>query len=82
SGFGMSASGAAGELLISLAPGPFAVLAGPVWTGAPAPIAIAVPAQCSLLGAKVYAQGMIVDPTFALGGPFGLTEGLELALGR
>ena len=81
-GFGMSAPGAAGELLLSLAPPPFAVLGGPAWTGPPAPIAIPVPAQCALLGAQVYAQGMIVDPTFALGSAFALTEGMELTLGR
>jgi len=82
-GYGMSAPGAAGELLLAPTPAPFAVLAGAAWDGAtPTAFALPIPALCTLLGANVYAQGLMLDVTLALGGPFALTDGAELMLGR
>lgn len=79
-GWGMS--GPSGELLISVAPpNPPVIKDGPAWTGAgnPAPIVIPIPNQLPLIGAKVYAQGLLIDP-FALP-TFGLTNALLLDIG-
>jgi hypothetical protein len=76
-GFGMS--GPTGELLISLLPSsPLWSFPAPTWTtpGTPAPIALGVPDNKSLVGRTLYAQGVLyADSTF------GLTNGLELHLG-
>ncbi len=83
-GLGMAGPGAAGELLLSvLPPDPFDVVVGPLWTGplAPASILLPVPGDCAFLGVKLYAQGVIVDPTFSAGVGIGLTDAVELELG-
>ncbi|MEM7308023.1 MAG: hypothetical protein AAF682_15195 [Planctomycetota bacterium] len=83
-GFGMASPGASGELLLSLTPAPFATVPGPAWggVGTSAPVSIPLPPQCALLGDTVYAQGILLDVTFALGGPLAFTEGRELSIGR
>jgi hypothetical protein len=81
----MAAPGAAGELLLSVAPpDPFLVASGPPWSGPgqPAPFALPIPPDSGLIGASFFAQGLLVDPTAALGVTFGLTEGVELVLGH
>jgi hypothetical protein len=84
-GLGMAGAGALGELLVSVAPpNPLLWLGGAAWSGpgAPAPVAIAIPADPALAGRTFYAQGVLVDPAAAPGGVrFGLTEAIELALG-
>ena len=79
-GLGMQGDG---ELLISLRSriGPLAVgfpWAGP---GMPSPIALGIPADPSLLGLTIYAQGIMYDPTVALGVDFALTDAVELVIG-
>ena len=74
----------ADELLISLAgPNPFVTLVGPAWAGpgSPAPVALGFPDDIFLTGLAVYAQGLLVDPTFASGVGLGLTEAVELRVG-
>ena len=85
-GFGMSAPGANGELLISvLAPDPVAAQTGPPWTGpgTPALLDTAVPEDLTLIGISVFAQGLLLDPTAGggTGVKFGLTEGLQIDIG-
>lgn len=79
-GWGMS--GPTGELLISVAPpNPLLALSGTPWTGPgnPAPVPVAVPNVVTLIGLKVFAQGVMVDPF----GPqtLGLTNGMTLDIG-
>ena len=81
-GFGLSAPGAPGELLISLvAPDPLSFL-GPVpWAGAaaaPADFTVAVPPSPGLSGVTFYLQGLLLDPT--AGPSLGLTNGLAVTL--
>lgn len=83
-GFGLSAPGATGEILLSLSPPNPILTVGPVaWAGgtsAPALLPVTVPANPALLGLDVYAQGALITPLegFALG----LTNGLVLELGN
>ena len=84
-GFGMAGPGAAGELLLALAPPPFAVIAGPAWlgVGSPAPFDIPVPLDSMLIGERLYIQGLLIDPSAGPGSVrFGLTEAAELTLGH
>ena len=80
-GFGMSAPGATGELLIDLSQ---TVLSfGPVlWTGTgnPAPFPIAIPDVPAIVGLAGYAQGAIVDTSGTSGIDTGLTEALSFTL--
>jgi len=83
-GFGMAGVGAAGELLIGLAPpNPLAVVSGAPWSGpgTPAPVPLKIPSSAALLGFTVYAQGLLVDPFAPLDVVFGLTDGAELVIG-
>ncbi len=83
-GFGMGGPGATGELLISLLlPDPFAVLPGAFWSGAGnlVSIPLAIPASSAFVGASVFAQGLMWDPSPFAAVPFGLTEALELTIG-
>ena len=82
-GFGMGGVGAPGELLIGLAPPPFLVLAGAPWIGpgTPAPIALTIPLDAALLGASVYAQGLLFDTSPGATVAFGLTDAVELQVG-
>jgi hypothetical protein len=79
-GWGMS--GPTGALLISVgAPNPLLSLSGPAWTGAgnPAPVALSIPNLVTLVGLKVYGQGILLDPFSTP--TFGLTNGLILDIG-
>jgi plastocyanin len=81
-GFGMSGAGATGELLIALNPPNPLVSAGPIpWTGTPANFPLAIPNLATLAGAKIYLQGLILDPTPAAAVLFGATSGLEATIG-
>ena len=62
-GFGMGGAGAPGELLLGVAPPPFLVVAGAPWAGpgTPAPIALPIPVDATLLGASFFAQGLLFD---------------------
>ena len=83
-GTGMARPGAAGELLLSLAPpNPILLLAGPPWSGpgSPAPISVGIPNNVYLTGIDLYVQGILLDPTAALGVDIGLTDALELQIG-
>jgi hypothetical protein len=79
-GLGMAGSGAPGEL--HLAPGRLlgTVLLGPAWTGPgnPAPIPVPIPADCSLIGASLYAQGLMANPIGPL--VLGLARAAELRI--
>ena len=79
----MGGPGAAGELLVSVAPPPFLVLAEAPWVGpgAPAPIALPIPVDPTILGASFYAQGLLVDTSPGATVPFGLTDAVELRVG-
>ncbi len=80
-GFGMSAAGAGGELLIWMLGGnPFAIHIGGPWQGAgtPAPVAILIPDLPTLVGSSIYAQGLLFEPVPTAGVQFGLAGALEL----
>ena len=79
-GYGMSAPGAPGELLVNLvAPDPVLSLFGPIWNGVnPAQVDVAIPGDGSLVGISVYAQGVIWDPFATFGIRFGLTDAVEI----
>lgn len=82
--FGMSAPGATGELLISLAPpNPLApVLSGGAWLGSPVTISVPIPMDCSLVGQDYFGQGILVDGSAALAqNRFGLTDGVRFSIG-
>jgi hypothetical protein len=76
-GLGMTAAG--GELLIGLTPQPLAFAAGTAWAGpgAPARVALQIPANPLLVGQTVYAQGILIDATPG-SPPIGLTDGFAL----
>ncbi len=83
-GFGMAGSGAAGELLIGVVPpDPSVTLVGGTWGGPGqyAPLDLPIPNDPDLLGLVVYGQGLLLDPTMPTN-KLGLTEGIELVLGR
>jgi len=80
-GWGMS--GGSGELLIAVGgSNPILQLPGTAWGGAgfPAEVPISIPAAPELIGAQVFAQGVLVNTT-GPGPVFGLTNGLELTFG-
>ncbi len=84
-GLGMASFGADGELLIGLGPGnPFGIVAGQSWQGPgmPAPVNLNVPADPSLVGQTIYAQGLLWDAFATIYNKFGLTEALELTIGE
>ncbi len=81
-GLGMAGGGAPGELLLNLAtliPPP---IGGAPWAGPgnPAPVFLPIPYDCNLLGAVVYAQGSMVDPTSATL-PIALADAAQLTIG-
>ncbi len=85
-GFGMSAPGAAGELLISVAPpDPGLVLIGGPWTGAGTPVefSVPIPDDIVLAGLPAYGQALMHDMS---GDPstvkFGLTDAVEMTIGH
>jgi plastocyanin len=83
-GFGMSAPGALGELLVSaFAPNPILVLGPSVWLGAgnPAAVPVVLPADPALAGLDFFFQGVIADITFTSGIFLGFTEGLQATIG-
>ncbi len=81
-GWGMSAPGAAAELLLD--PAQLLILLPTTpWGGVsqPALLEIPLPLNCTLLGTTIYAQGILSDGalTFGVGGA--LTAAIELTLG-
>ena len=80
-GWGMS--GPTGEMLIAIGgPNPVLSIGGSPWAGpgSPAPVPLAIPAQPSLIGLEVFAQGLMVN-LIGPGPTFGLTNGLALTIG-
>ena len=83
-GFGMSGTGAVGELLLSLTgPNPFQVIAAGPWLGAglPADASVPIPPDPVYAGLSVFAQGVLLDPSPAAPVKIGLTTSLELRIG-
>lgn len=80
---GMTFPGSSGELLISLTPpNPIAFLPGEIWMNdGPAEITLPIPLDLKLLDVTLYAQGLIVDPSFQFGIDLGLARAVELRLG-
>ena len=71
-----------GEVLVDLS-GPSVSLLGPPWLGpgSPSVISLGFPANPLLVGQRVYAQGVVLDPIAAQGVAIGLTEAAEITLG-
>ena len=84
-GFGMSAPGAVGELLINTgSPGLLATLGPAVWSGAgsPAGLDVVIPDNASLVGFGLNLQGLMFDPTAGGGGiAFGAAEAFAVTIG-
>ncbi|MFT5462224.1 MAG: photosystem II stability/assembly factor-like uncharacterized protein [Planctomycetota bacterium] len=81
---GMAGSGAAGELLVSISGSdPQAVISGSPWfgVGIGAVVVFDMPDDNALLGVSVFGQGLLFDPTSS-NNKWGLTEGLEMLVGR
>lgn len=78
-------AGGAGELLISFARGDLILPSamGAPWTGPgnPAPVAVVIPNDCTLVGESVYAQGMLFDGAPAPFFRIVLTEAVRLDVG-
>ena len=72
-GFGMSAPGADGELLIATFP---VRIDGAAWQGTPVPFKLFVPNQSGLIGLAAYAQGALI-----IGSRIGVTDAIEFHLG-
>lgn len=74
-GWSLSSPGAAGDLLVGVAP-LAALFVGSAWSPSqPSEVALAIPNSGSLIGVELYLQGLLVDPS----GPFtrfGATTGL------
>jgi hypothetical protein len=81
-GFGMGGLGAPGEVLLNPASPAFFLAGGP-WLGAgtPTTISIGLPNSPALVGQKVFAQGLIIDPVAAQGVTVGLTDAAEILIG-
>lgn len=76
-GLGMSPPGFVGELLVGgRAPAPVGT-----WSGVPLQVLLDVPGDCALVGASVYVQGALFDPSLAAVARVGLTSALELVVG-
>jgi hypothetical protein len=80
-GFGMGGPGAAGELLVD--PQSLLILVGAAWLGpgTPAPVALPIPRLPAIVGASVFAQGIIIDTSPGANVVFGLTDAVELQIG-
>ena len=59
------------------------ISSGSFWQGAgqPAWVPVLIPSVPGIVGASLYAQGLIFEPVPAAGVPFGLTEALRLEIG-
>ncbi|MDA0372486.1 MAG: hypothetical protein O2865_01755 [Planctomycetota bacterium] len=81
-GLGMAGSGAPGELLLDTSAPLAAQISGP-WSGPGQPVtfALRIPDDPTLIGARLYAQGALFDPTPGNAVPVGLTTGVRLDLG-
>jgi len=79
-GFGAGATD--GELLLAVSPAPFLVASGGPWpgTGSPVEFALPLPADDALIGASLFAQGVLVAPSGGAS-PAMLTDAFELRLG-
>lgn len=82
-GFGMSAAGAAGELLIDITV-PNVVLQGLPWAGAgqPSVFSLPIPGNPALSGSTFYAQGILLDFSPGQGVPVGLTDAVRILVGN
>ncbi|MEO0652251.1 MAG: hypothetical protein AAFZ65_16375, partial [Planctomycetota bacterium] len=82
-GFGMQGPGAAGEFLLSYAPGLllFDRFAG-VWDGTPVENSFDVSSNPSVLGLEFFAQGLLLDPSPSTNVTFGLTNAVRFVHGE
>lgn len=78
-GFGMSAPGAAGELLIDTTQ-PYSGWFAGVWVGIGF-TSLGIPFAPPLIGSTFYVQGLLVDPLPGAPIPFGLSNGARLVIG-
>jgi len=72
-----------GELLFLPGPSVVLTLQAPPWNGPgqPTDVDLPIPFLVELLGARLYAQGIFVDPSAACGDKFGLTVGADITVG-
>jgi len=78
-GWGMTAPGSMGEVLISMVPpDPAAIFLGGYWLGPSQPVSIDVTVAPVLVGLTAYAQGLLLDPYSTYGIKFGLTDAAAL----
>lgn len=73
-GIGLGKPGATGELLIGA---PIATLLGPMWQAFPTPFGLTIPNQSSLVGARLFVQGALIDGTRV-----GVTDAMQLVIGQ
>ncbi len=80
-GWGLTGAGSDGELLVQLGSGFLGLLEAGLRAGGGVAVeaTIPIPADAVLLGTKLYAQGVVLDPTPGAN-PFGLTNGLRIAV--
>ena len=79
--YGMAFPGASGEIVIGVIPPPKTRPGTPFGgPGNPGLSTLAIPNNIGLIGATMYAQGMIVDPSASLGVQIAVTDGLEFTL--
>lgn len=81
-GWGMAGNGAPGEVLLDTTAG-LATLVGTPWGGAgqPGVVSLILPLSLQLQGARIFAQGGLLDANPASIAPIGLTNALDLRIG-
>ena len=84
-GFGMTAPGSAGELLIALGSSRLgSFLQGPPWGGPgnPSVVSVSLPNDPMFIGLSLYAQGVMFDPAATFGIRTALTDAVHLEIGE
>jgi hypothetical protein len=80
-GWGMGGGPALGELLLDYGQAVGAALVAGPWTGSPARLALAVPLEPGLAGARLFAQGVIVDGGTGATAPIGMADAARIRIG-
>ena len=81
---GMSAAGAAGEVLVvRTAPSLVKTITGTKWItpGTPAQVTMSIPANLALIGLPYYVQGYLIDSKVTYGVKTAVTDALKLLVG-